>query len=130
MKQQKKAPSKHGGKRAGAGRKPKTVAQASNPAISQAALFEVEQLSKASGCRASEFVPDAYKALKDVINGKEYPAAARVTAARAIIDLAMVEQGVSDGVVGKKGQRAAAAKTANAGIFATPRAPRLVVDNH
>lgn len=99
-----------GGKKPGAGRKAKAmVAVAKNPEVSEAAKRFVEDL-KTNETPASRLLDLAYLTLSDVMDNSPFPAP-RVTAARAVIALAIAEQARALGTVetGKKAQAAAAA---------------------
>lgn len=116
-----------GGKRPGAGRKPKAVvAQARSPEVIQAAVVEVERIAKSNSGPASGLVGEAFATLRDVMAHSPFPAP-RVTAARAIIELAKAEREEAEGAApaGKKAQAKANAhaKVAAGGKFAPPPPP-------
>ena len=120
--------SKRGGKRAGAGRKPTMIAKAADPVNSELAKAHIQSMTENEG-PASSLVSVAYATLLDVMDNSPF-SAPRVTAARAIIDLAKAEKmAVSGGGVGKKEQQQATASKMATGKFATPGGPRLVVNN-
>lgn len=134
-----------GGKRSGAGRKPKSDVR--SKAVEREVSKAVETIASAAPkrraatkapkteetSRATALLAKAYATLEDVMDNSPFPAP-RVTAARAVIDLAMAETAPASskaaGVLGKKEAAKAAAKSMAAGRFATPPAPpKLVVDN-
>ena len=118
--------SKRGGARKNAGRKPKSlIAEAARPEVSRSAEVVVERMKEATTGPASVIAPDAYAALRDIINDSDAIASARVAAAKAIIDLAKAEQTVST-EVGKKAaaETLAHARVAEGGRFAVPPPPR------
>jgi hypothetical protein len=121
-----------GGKRVGAGRKPKTlVQQARSPEVAEAAAAEVERIAKSNEGPASGLVWEAFATLRDVMANSPFPAP-RVTAARAIIDLAKEERAEAEGShpTGKKAQAKAKAQAAasSGGKFAPPSPPFSVVN--
>ncbi|KQT13982.1 hypothetical protein ASG40_19325 [Methylobacterium sp. Leaf399] len=79
--------------------------------------------------RAADLVAKAYATLEDVMDNSPFPAP-RVTAARAVLDLAREESDKSN-LNGKKAVRQAAADqaTAGGGKFAQRSGPRLVASN-
>ncbi|WP_156465594.1 hypothetical protein [Methylobacterium sp. Leaf106] len=76
---------------------------------------------------AADLVAKAYATLQDVMDNSPFPAP-RVTAARAILDIARDEKAEKAGTGGKKAERQAAAEKVG-GKFSAPSAPRLIVDN-
>ena len=120
----------HGGKREGAGRKPKSLTTlAKSPEVIKAAENQVMAMAEASDGPASALVGEAFAALRDVMNNSPY-AAPRVSAARAIIDLAKLERAADrDGSpVGKKEIAKATAKASAVGKFAVPPPPSSGAD--
>ncbi|WP_156387664.1 hypothetical protein [Methylobacterium sp. Leaf399] len=121
-----------GGRRQGAGRKPKYAgsATATELQIGEAAQAVVAAMQQPGGItRAADLVAKAYATLEDVMDNSPFPAP-RVTAARAVLDLAREESDKSN-LNGKKAVRQAAADqaTAGGGKFAQRSGPRLVASN-
>ena len=109
-----------GGKRPGAGRKPKhsTTAKATEQVVQDAAK---------AARTASDLVEKAYATLEDVMDNSPFPAP-RVSAAKAVIELAKEE--AAPAAAGKKAQRQANAERATSGgRFAVRQPPKMVVDN-
>lgn len=121
-----------GGKRPGAGRKPKHAGSAKETErhIGEAVKSVVAALSEPRAiANAADLVAKAYATLEDVMDNSPFPAP-RVTAARAVLDLARAE--AEDAKPnGKKAVRQAAADqaTASGGKFAQRSGPRLVASN-
>lgn len=125
-----------GGKRPGAGRKPKhavSVKATEQQVFDAAETIQAVRSAPRNDRSASDLLAKAFATLEDVMDNSPFPAP-RVTAARAIIDLAKDEEaersGKASGTGGKKDQRAAAVdRVASSGRFAAPSAPKLVVSN-
>ena len=126
-----KPKSNRGGRRPGAGRKPKSLTtQAKTPEVIAAAVAHVERIAESSGGPASALMSRAFATLQDVMVKSPFPAP-RVTAARAIIELAQAEKAEAEAprVGGKKAQAQARAEkhVSGGGKFAPPSAPFSVV---
>lgn len=123
-----------GGKRPGAGRKAQhaITAKATEQQVGEAAQKVVDSLRAIAGpTKAADLVAKAYATLEDVMDNSPFPAP-RVTAARAVLDLAREEEEAQKASAsGKKAQRQAAADqaTASGGKFAQRSGPRLVASN-
>ncbi len=118
--------SNRGGARKNSGRKPKGfITQSVKPEILQASSAAVARLKDIPTGPASVIAPEAFAALRHVINNPDAPAAARVAAAKAVIELAKAEQSSSQ-EVGKKAvaETLAHARVAEGGRFAVPAPPR------
>ena len=102
----------HGGKRPGAGRKPKVLIKvAKTPEMIEAAETRIKRMAALTNGPASALLFQAFAALQDVINNSQADAP-RVSAAKAIIELANSERGGSPVLftpIGKKAQALAAA---------------------
>ena len=105
-----------GGKKPGAGRKPKGAAKiAKQPKIRAAAESYIEILMRTSDGLASALVGKAFATMVDVMDNSP-TSAPRVSAARAIIELAKEEMlATAGGKLGKKEEQALAAVKAGAG---------------
>lgn len=115
-----------GGKRAGAGAKPRgLVKKALTPEVQEQARLRIVTLASLPPEEnpASSRVRLAYETLEDVMQNSPFPAP-RVTAARAIIDLAKEEQARADSsTLGKKKQAKVTAEARATGRFAAPAPP-------
>jgi len=113
-----------GGKRIGAGRKRQQPASASAAAAERRVARAVAVVVKPAphDPTIEELVKKAYRTLQDVMDNSPFHAP-RVTASKFIIEHA------ASGSAGIKAQRQEAAKAVGRGRFATPAAPRLVIDN-
>ncbi|HVI30453.1 hypothetical protein [Hansschlegelia sp.] len=118
-----------GGKRPGAGRKPKHALSApkTERGVADAVRAVADaKLARVAARAAADLVEKAYATLEDVMDNSPYPAP-RVSAARAVIDLAREEAAEKAGAGGKKALRQAnAEKAAGSGRFAVPEPPRLM----
>lgn len=116
--------SKRGGKRPGAGRKPKALTEATKPAPDAPAEIKAIGFPE-SNDPASQLASSVYSALKEILDDNAQPASARVSAARAIIGLARAERGTAAVAGGKKDQQQSAAdQRASSGRFQSPPPPR------
>lgn len=115
-----------GGKRPGAGRKPKSlVKKALSPEVKEQAKARIETLAALplEENPASARARLAFKTLDDVMINSQFDAP-RVTAARAIIELAKEEQArAASAGLGKKEQAKMKAKELAVGKFAAPPPP-------
>lgn len=122
-----------GGKKPGAGRKRKhsTPVRTVERNVEKAAgtIAEARDASP-TDLTAAALVAKAYATLEDVMDNSPFPAP-RVTAARAVLDLARAEEEAKAGALGKKAARQAAADeaTTGGGKFAQRTGPRLVASN-
>lgn len=99
----------HGGSRKGAGRKPKPmIDQAKTPEVIRAAEIQVAELSLTAAGPASALIWEAYAALREVMSCSPF-AAPRVSAAKAIIELAKAERAER---AGREGDMPASGKKA------------------
>jgi hypothetical protein len=103
-----------------------------SPKIDAAARKEVERLSKVATANgvlapAADLVPEAYRTLKDIMETSPFPAP-RVSAAKAIIELARAAEAEvreAAGLSSKKAQAQAAAeaRVSAGGKFSAPPPP-------
>lgn len=116
----KQAKRQHGGKRAGAGRKPR---QPSGEVVAAAEAASIELARADDSSRATALVPLAYATLKDVMTAKGGSSTAKVSAAKFILALAW-----SIGEVGTREQQTEAEKQeASTGRFRPVPPPQLLI---